>query len=101
MIAYLARVVASIFSVKVFAGGLMMTIIGVVLYNLMVTTVQEVLNFALTKINGVSVSGVSSPTITGFAGWFLAQVKLPECFAVIVSCVSIKFALKKIPFLKW
>jgi hypothetical protein len=101
MISWIARLISSVFTLKFFMSGVMMTIIAIVLYNGVVEIIQEVMNFALTQVNGVAVDGISSPSISGFAGWFLAQVKVPECVAVIVSMISIKFVLRKIPFLKW
>lgn len=101
MIAWLARIVGSVFGLKFFLGGLLMAVLGVVLYNLAVSTIEEVFNFIIVQMAGVSADGITSPTISGFAGWFLAAVKLPECFAVMVSAVALKFVLRKIPFLKW
>lgn len=82
-------------------SGVLMTILGIVLYNALVGIVQEVLNFALTQISGVSAGTITNPTLTGFAAWFLSSIRLPEAFAIIVTCVSIKFVLRKIPFVKW
>lgn len=101
ILGWLSRLLGGVFSLKFFAGGLMMTILAVVLYNGVVLMIEESLNFALGQINGVSTGTITSPSLTGFGGWFLAQVKMPECFAVMVTCVSIKFVLRKIPFLKW
>lgn len=101
MVALISRLLGSVFTLKFFMSGVMMTILAVVLYNLCVTTIQEVFNFAIEQIGQAGVGSVSNPSITGFAGWFLAQVKLPECLSVIISAVSIKFILRKIPFLKW
>lgn len=101
MIAWLARILGATFGLKFFMSGVLMTIIGVVLYNIIVDVIEEVMNFALAQVNGVSAGSITSPTISGFAGWFLAQVKLPECFAIMVTCISIRFILRKIPFLKW
>ncbi|PKN53386.1 MAG: hypothetical protein CVU55_01830 [Deltaproteobacteria bacterium HGW-Deltaproteobacteria-13] len=82
-------------------SGVYMVILGIILYNLVVEILEEVMNYAITTIGGVSVAGFTSPSLTGFAGWFLAQIKLPESFAVMVTCISIKFILRKIPFLHW
>lgn len=101
MIQAIKNLLGGVFSFKFFMSGVYMTILAVVLYNLCVTTIQEVMNFAIEQIGGAGIGSVSNPTITGFAGWFLAQIKLPECLAVMVSAVSIKFILRKIPFLKW
>lgn len=101
MFVLLAEMIGAVFSLKFFMSGVMMAILGIILYNFVVAMVQEIMNFALTQINGVSTSAITNPTLTGFAGWFLSQIKLPEAFAILVTCVSIKFVLRKIPFLKW
>jgi hypothetical protein len=101
MFAWFARLLAGIFSVKVFMGGLLMTIFGVVLYNLLVSTVQEVFNFAISKAGNVNPGSITSPTFTGFAGWFLSNMYVPETFSIIVTCVILRFTLRKIPFLNW
>lgn len=101
MLAWLAKIVGSVFGLKFFMGGILMTVLGVILYNLIVSTIEEVFNFAIAQMAGVSSAGITSPTISGFAGWFLTQVKFPECFAVMVSAVALRFVLRKIPFLKW
>lgn len=101
MLAALARLLGSVFGMKLFMSGTMMVIVSIVAYNLVVEIIEEAMNFAVAQMGSVSSEGIVSPTITGFAGWFLAQVKLPECFAVMVSCITIRFILRKIPFLKW
>lgn len=101
MIKWLAANLTGIFTLKTFMGGLMMTVLAIVLYNLSVEMIEEALNFAVAQASNNQSGSISSPTITGFAGWALAQLKVPECFSVMVSCVSIKFILRKIPFLHW
>lgn len=101
MIAWLARIVGSVFGLKFFLGGVIMSILAIVLYNGLVGVIEETLNFAVAQISGVEYGSFTSPSISGFAGWFLAQLKLPECISVICSAVAIKFILRKIPFIKW
>ena len=101
MFAKLAAIIGSIFGLKTFAAGMFMTVLGIILYNSLVAIVEECLNFAVAQISGVSAGTITNPTIAGFAGWFLSQVKVPEAFAIMVTCVSIKFILRKIPFIKW
>jgi multisubunit Na+/H+ antiporter MnhC subunit len=101
MFAWLGRLLAGVFGIKFFMGTLLMTILGVVLYNGLVDIVQEVFNFAISQAGGNSPSSITSPTITGFAGWFLANLYVPETFAVVITCVVIRFTLRKIPFLNW
>ncbi len=101
MIKWLGMIVSSVFSLKTFASGALMVVLGIILYNLAVEMIEEVMNFAITTINGTEVDSITNPTFTGFVGWVLAAFKIPECIAVIISCVSIKFILRKIPFLHW
>jgi len=89
------------FTLKIFMGGVFMTILAVIGYNLIVEVVAETLEFAMLKIAGQNVNGVTNPNITGFAGWFIGQIKIPEVFAVITTIVFLKWTLRKIPFLKW
>ena len=101
MVKWLLALLGSSFTGKVFTYFLVTVVLSIVLYNFIVLFIQESMTFALTQINGVEVGSVASPSISGFAGWFLVQVKVAECFAVMVSAVSIRFVLRKIPFIKW
>jgi len=101
MIKWLASIVGSIFSLKGFLSIVFMSILGIIFYNLLVEVIQEVMNFTINQLNGSGIGGVSTPTLSGFAGWCATQLKLPECVSVIGSALAIKFILRKIPFLKW
>lgn len=101
MLKAIYALLSGVFTLKTFMGGLMMTILAIILYNLFVETTQEMLNFALAKINGVNSSGIANPSVSGFAGWAVAQLKLPEALSVIASAVSIRFLMRKIPFIRW
>lgn len=99
--AWLSRILASLFGMKFFMGGLMMTILALILYNLICEVVGETLNFAVAQIGGVTAATITNPTISGAAGYVLGAIKFPEAFSIMVTCVSIKFILRKIPFIKW
>lgn len=101
VLAWLGRILGGVFTLKFFMGGLLMTILGVVLYNGLVQVVQEVFNFAITQAGASAPGAITSPTVTGFAGWFLSNMYVPETFSIIVTCVIIRFTLRKIPFLNW
>jgi len=101
MIAWIAKILTGIFGTRTFLFGLLTVTISIVLYNLICEVIQEVMTFALGEVSSVNYGNYTNPTITGFAGWFLGQLKIPECISVIVSCVSIRFILTKIPFLRW
>jgi uncharacterized membrane protein YhdT len=59
------------------------------------------MNFAITEMNAANYGNAPTGSITGFSGWVAAACKVPECLSVIASAVSIKFILRKIPFIKW
>lgn len=101
MIAWLGKILAGIFGTRTLIVGLVTVTLGLVFYNLIVEVIQECMTFALGEINGTSYGNYANPSIGGFAGWFLGQLKIPECISVIVSCVSIRFILRKIPFIRW
>jgi hypothetical protein len=101
MLKWLSSILGGIFGLKSFLHLGMTVIIVVVAYNLCVDIIEEVMNFSIIQISGASYSGISSPSISGFAGWVLAQWKVPECVSVIVSFTVTKFILRKIPFIKW
>lgn len=101
MFAWFARLLSGVFTLKVFMGGLFMTILAIIGYNLIVEVVSESLEFAVSKISGQTINGVTNPSVTGFAGWFIGQIKIPEVFAVITTFVLLKWTLRKIPFLRW
>jgi len=100
MIKYLAGILGSVFTLKAFLQLVVLTVLGIIFYNLIVEVIQESMNFALAQF-GDAPGSVGTQSISGFGGWFAAQVKLPECVSVIGSAVSIKFILRKIPFIKW
>jgi len=101
MIRYLSLILGGIFSVKSFFAGFMVICLGIIFYNLAAEILQEVLNFAISQVSGTSFETPANPSFSGFAGWFLGQLKIPECISVFVSAVAIRFILKKIPFINW
>lgn len=102
MFKWFSAMITGMFSMKAFMGGLFMTVLGVVLYNLAVSMIEESLDYALTEINSVSQGqSISSASISGFAGWFLANLKVPEMLSVIITCVILRWTLIKIPFFRW
>lgn len=101
MIAWLAGIIGSVFTLRTFLAGLFMTIIGIVIYNLAVEMFIEVANFAVSKAGSLASPGAAIESITGFAAWFCMLMRVPECVSVLTSTVVLKFLLRKIPFLKW
>lgn len=101
MIAWLGKIITSIFGLKVFMSGVLMTILAIVGYNLVVDVVEEVMNFALAQIQGTDFGDIQAQSLSGFAAWFLAQLKFAECIAVVAAATAVRFVLRKIPFLRW
>jgi hypothetical protein len=101
MLKWLANIVGSIFGLKAFIGGLFLSALAIILYNLGVEAIEEILNFTIAKVSGQNYGEFTNPSVTGFVGWVIAQLKLPECLSVIASCVAVRWMLRKIPFLRW
>lgn len=101
MAALFARIVSAIFGSRTLIYGIITVTLGLIFYNLICEIIQEMLDFTLTEINGTSFDDFANPSFSGFAGWCLGQLKVPEIIAVVTSAVSIKFILRKIPFVKW
>ncbi len=101
MFAWFGRVLGGIFGLKTFLNVVFMAVLGIIFYNLACDIIEEVLNFTLSNISGSPQGTITSPSFSGFAGWVISNLKIPECVSVVVSCVSIRFILTKIPFLHW
>jgi hypothetical protein len=88
---------------RAFLGVAMMAIVGIVLYNLLVDVVEELLQFVVNQISGITVpgAGMGAVTYSGFAAWLATGLKLPECLSAVVATVSIGWVLRKIPFIRW
>lgn len=83
---------------------LVTSVIGVVFYNLAVEVIDEFLSWILVTLGNVAGNinaGDGHANVTGFAGWMLATLKVPDCLAVVLTCVGIKWMCRKIPFIKW
>lgn len=101
MFSWFSKLLSGIFGLKTFLSVLFMTIIGIIFYNLACDVIEEILDFTISHISEGPQGVVTNPSFSGFAGWVISQLKIPECVAVMVSCVSIRFILTKIPFLHW
>ena len=88
---------------KIFLVVTVMSFATVYFYNLISGLLQEALTFVTTQTNAAGVpSGMTSGySFTGFAGYMLSVLKVPQCMAFIISVMSLKFMLRKIPFIKW
>lgn len=78
----------------------------VVLYNLVVTVIGEVLSWVAGKIQGIDMPDALGSTLnvgdmSSLAGWLVDIMKIPECFAFMVSVIILKWSLRKIPLIRW
>lgn len=76
---------------------------AIALYNLCVDIIEEILNFVVAYMQGIHnpEGAPSGGSIAGVGGWLLIKLRVPECLAFIISCISLKFIARKIPFIKW
>lgn len=78
----------------------------VALYNLVVTVIEEVLTWVGGKLQGVDspellLGTLNVSEMSSLAGWLVDVMKIPECFAFMVSVILLKWSLRKIPLIRW
>lgn len=76
---------------------------AIAIYNVFVELLETMLNFAV-SLYGTAEAPTGSQTLfqfTGLLGYFLSCFKIPECVAFIISMITIKFIMRKVPFLRW
>lgn len=76
---------------------LFVTILPIVLNNFIYEIMQIVFN---TVSSNASASFSPSLSYTGLAAWFIQVLKLPECLSVLMSALSVRVALRLIPFIR-
>ena len=99
--AILGRIISAIFGSRTFLSGLMVVVISIIFYNLAVEIIGEIFTFSLNKINGVSVGSAPTASFSGYVGWWVCNLKIPQAISVVTSAVGTKFILRKIPFIRW
>jgi len=75
---------------------LFMTVLPIVLKNVFYDLLQTFMSTAASKMGGVSTGSLAAHTvqISGMGGWLASVLKLPECFALILSAVALRLTLK-------
>lgn len=92
-----------------FAGWRVFLVVGfmsfltVYFYNLASDIISEVLTWVTTQAGAQQLQQgqTSIFNFTGFLGYMLGALKVPQCMSFIISMVALKFLLRKIPFIKW
>jgi hypothetical protein len=112
LIAWLGRILLG-GAVSLFSGWrtwlgafLIKTFLVVVLYNLIAKVLQELIEWVVDKLGGVTVpdavvSNFNVGSFTTLGAWFVTIMRLPECCAFMLSVIFLKWTLVKIPFIKW
>lgn len=75
---------------------LVMTVLPVILKNVFYDLLQVFITAANSKVGSMAPGsfGATVVQVTGMGGWLAAQLKLPECFAVMLAAVSFRVTLK-------
>lgn len=84
--------------------GILVSIIGIVVYNLIVDVVDEVLQYVLTSLNSISGPSGGPSSAYQFAGlgaYLAHHLKIVECLSFIINVILVKWIVAKIPFIKW
>lgn len=82
---------------KVLLTTLFTVVLPVVLNNFLYDFVQAI----FTWINGqVSPGAFTNPAFTGYAAWFIEQLKLPDCLSVIMGGIILRLILRHVPFMR-
>lgn len=89
-----------------FGGFLVKTLLVIVLYNLVVEFFDEVLQWVVQKLGGITAPGgtISSfdvGSISSLGAWLVSTMRIPECLAFIITVIILKWTLRKIPFIRW
>ncbi len=85
-------------AMKTVLATLFIVVLPVILNNF----VYEIIEYAINLASSTPTSGLPSLTLnlTGLAGWFFANLYLPDALTVVISAVSVRVFLDHIPFLR-
>lgn len=95
--------VAKWLATKAFVSLIVTSILGVVLYNVVSEVFGELLTFVQSQLTEVTGEGLTGATLefVGLGAWFADKLLLPEQVGVMLTFISLKWLVVKIPFLKW
>lgn len=85
---------------KAIAVALTVVILPIILNNL-VYDIMEII-FGVVSENFGSMGGIGNQvvSITGVGAWLMEKFRIPECFSLIVSALSVRASLNMIPFIR-
>ena len=84
---------AKYFLTKALLIFLVCVVLPYVLFNVAVELIDVFLTAAMDYVSQNQVQGVVLQ-MTGVGGWFANQIKIPECFSMAITLLSVKFALR-------
>jgi hypothetical protein len=75
---------------------LFMVVLPIVLKNVFYDILKIYLDWVTAKVAAVGTGSLSGQVVqvTGMGGWLAAQLKIPDCCAVLVSALSLRVTLK-------
>lgn len=76
---------------------LIVTVLPIVLNNFLYEIIQTI--FDIVSANTGSSSG-QVLSYSGLTAWFIQVLKLPECLSVLMAALSVRVALRLIPFVR-
>lgn len=106
MPALFSWIVAKLFSDNVLrfvaTKALMTTFFIVVLPIVLNNFIYDIMNTTFTWMQSNSDTTAVDPSLTydGLIAWFVSILRIPECLAVIISALSMRLALRHIPFIR-
>lgn len=107
LIAWLAGALASILGIsavrfiawKLVIYAIVTVVVPVIIMNIIYSIIENAMALASTAQNQYGVTGYILQ-LTGLAAWFAIHLKIVEGFALIMSAVLFRMALKIIPFVR-
>lgn len=80
--------------------------VGIIIYNTISKLLGETLTWVVEKTGGIDAPGavISSfdvGALSSVGAWMCTIMKIPECFAFMITCILAKWTLRKIPLIRW
>lgn len=88
---------------KTFLVLVLGSLASVMIFNVFVDIAESILNWVVGELGSIAMpDGMSqSFSFTTLAAYLAIHLKIAESFALVISVILLKWALVKIPFVKW
>lgn len=99
----IATMVAAFTSWKTLMTLVLVTALGITIYNVAADLLEAVLQWVMSEVSAVPVGELPSGMVqlSGLGAWMAQQTYLHEQVGIAITAVSLKWLVVKIPFLKW